>query len=204
MLLSWCGWDMQVYAIFMKMLTWACYEAFVTVAERKGCHGNYNGNGATATFRWSNNSLRCRCKRKWRERLMKRWWGAPGYRVPLRRRHSNEEEQANDNSDTVQHGHLIQHTFIRSRASSWVYTFEACISERVEFNEGSSGTRAVVEVVVLATVVEVVVHVRFREVLDESNVFGATVVVHTTSRYLSVRSCGVDVHVVGYLSHHRV
>ena len=38
------------------------------------------------------------------------------------------------------------------------YTFEACISERVEFNEGSSGTRAVVEVVVLATVVEVVVH----------------------------------------------
>ena len=39
------------------------------------------------------------------------------------------------------------------------YTFEACISKRVEFDEGSSGTRAVVEVVVLATVVEVVVHV---------------------------------------------
>ena len=40
------------------------------------------------------------------------------------------------------------------------YTFEACISERVEFDEGSSGTRAVVEVVVLAAVVEVVVHGR--------------------------------------------
>ena len=39
------------------------------------------------------------------------------------------------------------------------YTFEACISERVEFDEGSSGTRAVEEVVVHGSVVKVAVHV---------------------------------------------
>ena len=67
---------------------------------------------------------------------------------------------------------LIQHTFIHGRSSRG-YTFEACISGRVEYDEGSSGTRAVVEVVVLATVVEVVVpgrrgssRSRFGEELD--------------------------------------
>ena len=39
------------------------------------------------------------------------------------------------------------------------YTFEACTFGWNEFVEGSSGTRAVVEVVIIATVVEVVVHV---------------------------------------------
>ena len=47
------------------------------------------------------------------------------------------------------------HAFV---LSSRGYTFEACISERIKFVEGSSGARAIVEVVVLATVVEVVVH----------------------------------------------
>ena len=40
----------------------------------------------------------------------------------------------------------------------------------------------VVEVVVLVAVVEVVVHVHLGEVLDESNIFGATVVVHGRRR----------------------
>ena len=43
----------MTYASFMQfyeMLTWACYEAFVTIAERKGCHGNKFKNDATATY----------------------------------------------------------------------------------------------------------------------------------------------------------
>ena len=31
---------MQVFKQFYKTWTRACYEAFVTVVERKGCHGN--------------------------------------------------------------------------------------------------------------------------------------------------------------------
>ena len=45
----WCGWHMQVLCNFIKMLTWAWYETFVTVVERKGCHGNDNRNGVTTT-----------------------------------------------------------------------------------------------------------------------------------------------------------
>ena len=83
MLLSWCEWHMQVLSNIMKTWTWACYEAFVTVVERKGCHGNDNENGATATFRWSDNSLRYRCKRASVRmcETCKRWWGDPDYRV---------------------------------------------------------------------------------------------------------------------------
>ena len=63
MLLSWCGWHMQVLCNFMKMLTWACYEAFVTMAEQKGataakrkwCHGNI-----LVLVTW----LRYQCKRE--------------------------------------------------------------------------------------------------------------------------------------------
>ena len=39
------------HAIFMKMLTGAYYEALSSWRKRKGCHGNDNGNGATATKR---------------------------------------------------------------------------------------------------------------------------------------------------------
>ena len=53
------------------------------------------------------------------------------------------------------HEHLIQHTCIRSRASSQVYTFEACVSRRFKNVEGSSRSRVVVEVVVLKVVVHV-------------------------------------------------
>ena len=68
----------------------------------------------------------------------------------------------------------MQHTFIRSTVDRLgAYTFEACVSGWVEYDKGSSGTRAVVEVVVLPTVVEVVVpgrrgssRSRFGEELD--------------------------------------
>ena len=82
---------------------------------------------------------------------------------------------ASDHSITVQtRASHTTHAFVHG-SSSWGYTFEACIfgAVRVRYDVG--------EVDVLKTVVaEVVVHVRFffGEVLDESNIFGATVVVH--------------------------
>ena len=124
-----------------------------------------NKRGATATITKmvprqhivSGSSWRYRWKRSGHERVMQGWWGAPGFRVPTGRRHG-KRGTCKDNSNTVRTwaSHTTKHSFTGQRLGG--YTFEACISERVEFDEGSSGTRAVVEVVVLVTVVEVVVH----------------------------------------------
>ena len=51
-----------------------------------------------------------------------------------------------------------KHSFTGGRLG--VIPSKRAFSGQIEFDEGSSGTRAVVEVVVLATVVEVVVHER--------------------------------------------
>ena len=72
MLLSWCGWHMQVLCNFMKMLTWACYEAFGHHGGTKRVPRRRNKNGATATYPkmmprqhiGSGSSWRYRCKRK--------------------------------------------------------------------------------------------------------------------------------------------
>ena len=50
MLLSWCGWHIQVLCNFMKMLTWACYEAFGHHGGTKRVPRRRNKNGATATY----------------------------------------------------------------------------------------------------------------------------------------------------------
>ena len=42
---------MQVLINFIKRGQEHVMKHLVTMAERKGCHGNDNGNGATATFR---------------------------------------------------------------------------------------------------------------------------------------------------------
>ena len=72
MFLSWCGWHIQVYAFFMKMLTWAWYEAFGHHGGTKRVPRRRNKNGATATYSkmmprqhiGSGSSWRYRCKRK--------------------------------------------------------------------------------------------------------------------------------------------
>ena len=133
-----------------------------------------NKRGATATITkmvprqhiGSGSSRRYRCKRNGRERVTQGWWGAPGFRARTVRWHGNEEEHGMTTRKRCNHEHLLQHTCIRSRTSSQGYTFEACISGRFEFNEGSCGTRVVVEVVV---------HVSKRNLTD-SNPFGVVVV----------------------------
>ena len=124
MLLSWCGWHIQVLCNFMKMLTWACYEAFVTMAEQKGCHGDETENDATATYRLSNNSLRCRCKRKWRERVMQDGGVIPASGFP-RDGGTAKEGHRKDYSITVQNSGISFNTYIRSTAVVSGYTFEA-------------------------------------------------------------------------------
>ena len=90
----------------------------------------------------------------------KRWWSDPDYRV------SHVSVAWKQGTRKRQLGHGANIRFISDNMHSSTghrlggYTFEACVSKWVEFNEGSSGTRAVVEVVVPTTVVEVVVHGR--------------------------------------------
>ena len=105
----------------------------VTMAEQKGCHG-----GETKMMprqhSGPDSSWRYRCKRKSDESVTcDRRWGDPGYRVPTRWWHGNEVKHARDNFGhganigciSYMQGHLI--------AVVSGYTFEACISERVEF-----------------------------------------------------------------------
>lgn len=82
---------------------------------------------------------------------------------------ASKEEHAMTTRTQCKHEHLIQHTCICSRASFRGQTFEACVLGRFKIVEGTISSRVVVEVVV---------HVRFEEVLDESNVFRAMVVVN--------------------------
>ena len=149
---------MQFYEnVDMSMLWSICHRG-----GKKGCHGNDNENGATATFWWSDNSLRYRCKRA-SVRMCgtcKRWWGDPGYRVPTRWWHGNEVKHARDNFGHGANAGISYntHAFIPRRSFSAVIPSKRAFgAERVR--SGSSCSRVVGEVVVLATVVEVVVHV---------------------------------------------
>ena len=56
------------YMQFYENVDMVRYEAFVIVAETKGCHGDESENDATATYRLSGSPRGYRCKRKWRER----------------------------------------------------------------------------------------------------------------------------------------
>ena len=89
----------------------------------------------------------------------KRWWGAPGNRVPTGRRHGKLGETCNDNSETVQPraSHTTHMHSVHGRRLGVIPSKRAFGAERVR--SGSSCSRVVGEVVVLATVVEVVVHV---------------------------------------------
>ena len=68
--------------------------------------------------------------------------------------------ETSDNSDTVQTVHLIQHMHSVHGGRFVIIPLKRTFLEWIKFVEGSSGTRAVVELVVLVAVVEVVVHGR--------------------------------------------
>ena len=93
----------------------------------------------------------------------------PGYRVSHMSVAWQKRGIASDNLITVQT--RTSHSTHAFGGRLGCYTFEACIfgAKRVRWNEEEVDVLAMI-------VVEVVVHIRFGEVLDESNAFGATVV----------------------------
>ena len=125
----------MTYASFMQFL-WKCWHEhvmkhFVTMAGWKGCHGNDNGNGATATFRWSDNSLSDRCKQRcgWHMQKKVGWsWisGSHGMaawqRATIRARCKH----------TV---HLRQHAFVHGSSSWRLYLWS------MHFRSGSGSVR---------------------------------------------------------------
>ena len=115
----------MTFASFMQFffkLTGACYEAFVAVVEEKGCHGGET-EMVPRQHIGSDSSRRYRCKRKCGVSVSCKMVGDPGYRVPTVRWYGNEEEHGMTTRKRCNHEHLIQHTCIRSRASSQGYTF---------------------------------------------------------------------------------
>jgi len=147
MLLSWCGWHLQVLCNL-----WKCWHKHVMKhlspwwkkgvprqRIRKWCHDNisvpvaHGDTGAKGSMAWA-----------WHAR----WWGDPGYRVPTRRWHGNEEEHASDNFEHGANAGISCITNIRSRkVISAVIPLKRAFSKRVEFVKevvihGRRGTRS--------------------------------------------------------------
>ena len=112
---------------------------------RKKVPRRWNGNGATATFRWSDNSSRSRCKRKWAWACHARMVGCsriPGSHGTAAWQTRNVQRQ----TGTVQTraSHIIQ-AFVHGRRLGG-YTFEASNrdgsrSEKEVVVHGRSGGR---------------------------------------------------------------
>ena len=153
MLLSWCGWHMQVLCNFMKMLTWACYEAFGHHGgtkgvpwqwQRKGCHGNIS---------MIRQLVRMSVQKKvWTYGTCKRRWGDPGYRVShMSVAWLTANVQGTIRTWSKHRVHLIQHmhsvhgrhlgVIPSKRAFSGRIGFDGSGSSRSRDGSGSGGTR---------------------------------------------------------------
>ena len=150
---------------------------------------------------------------------MQGWWGAPDYGVPTcqwqGKRGATCTEQLRHGVNTsisynTQHSFtgVVSGLYLRSVCCRNGPSSMRCRGSRRSRVDGSGTSRRRSRVVV-----EVDVHGRrgssgtrsfFGEVLDESNIFGATVVVHTTSGYLLVRFWRCRCTCCRGLSHHRV
>ena len=161
MLLSWCGWHIQVLCNFYKNVNISMLWSISRHGGMKRVPRRRNRNGATATYPkmmprqhiGSGSSWRYRCKGSVAG-ACKRWWGDPGYRVPTGRRRWQGKRGATctDNSGTEQ-ARASQTTCIHSRK----------VVSAVIPSKRANGTVQVLcnveEVDVLSTVVvEVVVH----------------------------------------------
>ena len=143
MLLSWCEWHVQVYAILWK--SW--HDKIWGISHRGG-----NEMGATATttemvprqHSGPGNSIEVPVEKNTCDGSVscEEWWGAPGYRVPTCRRHGNEEEQLRFTGEYNNQTCISYNTCICSTAVVLGgYTFEACVFGAVRVVEGSSCSR---------------------------------------------------------------
>ena len=75
--------DMNKFVQFLLKLDKSIIMKHLTLWWKgKGCHDDESENDAMTTYRFSGSPRGYRCKRKWRERVMQGWWGAPDYEVP--------------------------------------------------------------------------------------------------------------------------
>ena len=170
MLLSWCRCHLRVLCNL-----WKCWHKHVMKhlspwwkkgvprqRIRKWCHGNisvpvaHGDTGAKRKYADVRNMLK-----------MVGWSRLPGSHGSTAWQTRRNVHEENGHSATIRFISDNMHSSMGHRLGG--YTFEQCILGRFTIVEGSSRSRVIVEVVV---------HVRFKEVLDESNIFGATVVVH--------------------------
>ena len=152
MLLTWCGWHNQGLCNFMKMLTWACYEAFghhrrtkgvPRQRQRKWCHDNISMIRQLVEMSVQKKvGVSVSCKR------MVGWSRLPG--VP----HVGGMETRNAQATTgtrFEHEQLIHHNHSFTGVVSAVIPSKRAFSEWIGFDvggsscsrvaEGSSGTR---------------------------------------------------------------
>ena len=117
------------------------------MAEGKGAMGT-NPKMLPQQHNGSGSSWRYRCKGSVAG-ACKRWWGDPGYRVPMCRRHGNKEEQLMFTGEYNNQPCISQNTSIRPRAVVLDgYTFKACVLGAVRVKR-CSRSRSSWEVVVL-------------------------------------------------------
>ena len=128
--------------VLKKMLITALYGAYVIVAERKDATATItetvprqcSGSGNSIEMPVENN--KCDGSVSCEER-----WGAPGYRVPMCRRHGNEEEQLRFTSENNNQPCISYNTSIRSTGVISGLYLRSVQTGRIRFVEGSRRSR---------------------------------------------------------------
>ena len=157
--------------VLKKMLIRALYGAYIIMAERKDATATITEtvprqrSGFENSIEMPVEKNKCDGSVSCEER-----WGAPGYRVPMCRRHGNEEEQLRFTSEYNNQPCISYNTSIQSIGVVSGLYLRNVQRERFSFVEGSRRSRDGGSGSSRSR--------SFGEVLDDSNVFGATVVVH--------------------------
>ena len=133
MLLSWCGWHVQVLCYFLLKVDMNMIWSIWSPWRNGRVPRQHIGIGNSIEIPMQKRRMRTCGTRK-------RWWGAPGFRV------SHELvawKRVTKRTWCRQRVHLIQHAFIRSRASSRGYTFEVRLFGTDQVRSGSRWSRHV-------------------------------------------------------------
>ena len=91
----------KFYAILLRV-DMSIMKHLVVMAEQKGCHANYHGNGATATFRVIRQLIEMSVQEKmWMNGSCEDGGVILDTGFPMGRRQGNRGGTCNDNSNTV-------------------------------------------------------------------------------------------------------
>ena len=93
---------MNKFMQFLLKVDKSIMKHLVVMAEQKGCHGNFNGNGSMATFWVIRQLIEMSVQEKmWMNGSCKDGGVIPDTGFPTGRRHGNQGGTCNDKSDTV-------------------------------------------------------------------------------------------------------